>query len=192
MFTPDDFTLPFNRDSLEPFISKKAIDIHYDKHLGGYINNLNNLIKDTDYKNMYLYEIIRQSAKKDDTAIFNNAAQIYNHDFFFKNLSAKKSTKIPKIISDAFGGEEKFKSEFKSAAMSVFGSGWVWLVQTRETFSIITTSNAGCPIVMDVVPVLALDVWEHSYYVDYQNRRGDYIDAFLDNLVDWEKIEKRL
>ncbi len=195
MFFPDEFPVAFNFASMRPYLSEKALDYHYNKHFAGYIDNLNKLIKDTDYEHLYLYEIIKKSAQNNDVKIFNNAAQTYNHDFFFKNLkSPDKKMDVPSVIANAFGGADNFKSEFKNAAMSVFGSGWTWLVKRGDKFEIISTKNADCPMTMgdDVMPIMVIDVWEHAYYLDYQNRRAEYIDMIMDNLIDWQKIEKKL
>ncbi|MCL2017911.1 MAG: superoxide dismutase [Alphaproteobacteria bacterium] len=180
MFTLDQFPLHFVRDSLEPYISATAIDYHYDKHLGGYISNLNTLIKGTEFENASLEYIVKNS----DGKIFNNAAQIFNHVFFFNGLK-NSGDGIPTEIESAF---KDFKSEFKTAALSVFGSGWVWLIDDDGTLKIITTANADSPIKHGQKPLMTLDVWEHAYYLDYQNRRGDFCDAFLDHLVNWEFV----
>lgn len=191
MFALDQFPLPFVRDSLEPYISVRTIDFHYDKHLDGYINNLNALIKGTEFADAQLEHIIKNS----DGKIFNNAAQIFNHVFFF-NCLKNSDGPIPSRVTDAF---KDFKSEFKAAALSVFGSGWAWLIDNPPspgisgaasggTLEIITTANADTPIRHGQKPLLTLDVWEHAYYLDYQNRRGDFCDAFLDHLVNWDVV----
>jgi len=180
MFSLDQFPLPFARDSLEPYMSEKTIGFHYDKHLGGYINNLNAL----DAKGATLEEIVKNS----DGKIFNNAAQIWNHVFFFAGLK-NSGGGVPSEIASAFGD---FKAEFKAAAMSVFGSGWAWLVDDGGKISIITTANADTPTRHGMRPLLTLDVWEHAYYLDYQNRRADFIDAFLDHLINWEFVLNNL
>jgi Fe-Mn family superoxide dismutase len=160
------------------------MDFHYEKHLGGYISNLNALIKGTGMDGMSLENIIQNSEGK----IFNNAAQVFNHVFFFaglKNGGEEAPIKITDQIKD-------FKSEFKAAALSVFGSGWAWLIENDGKLEIITTLNADTPIRHGQKPLLALDVWEHAYYLDYQNRRGDFCDMFLDHLVNWEIVLERL
>lgn len=179
MFTLDQFPLPFARDSLEPYISVRTIDFHYDKHLGGYIDNLNALIKGTEFENAPLEHIVKNS----DGKIFNNAAQVLNHVFFFAGLkNSSGQIPIPQAIT------QNFKSAFKAAALSVFGSGWVWLVDEKGALDIMTTANADTPIIHGRKPLLALDVWEHAYYLDYQNRRGDFCDAFLEHLVNWDFV----
>ncbi|MDR0449112.1 MAG: superoxide dismutase [Rickettsiales bacterium] len=184
MFSLNQFPLPFARGSLEPYISERTIGFHYDKHLGGYIDNLNALIKSTQFENAPLGQIIKES----DGKVFNNAAQIFNHVFFFAGLS-NSDEKIPAEISSAF---KDFKSEFKAAALSVFGSGWVWLADNRGALEIMTTANADTPMTRGRKPLLALDVWEHAYYLDYQNRRGDFCDAFLDHIVNWKFVLSNL
>jgi len=178
MFALDQFPLPFARDSLEPYISARAVGFHYDKHLGAYISNLNELVKGTGLEGMELQHIVRDS----DGKIFDNAAQILNHAFFFAGLK-NSGGQVPAEIAGAF---KDFKAEFKAAALSVFGSGWAWLVEEGGKLLITTTANADTPVRHGQKPLLTLDVWEHAYYLDYQNRRGDFIDAFLDHLVDWE------
>ncbi len=193
MFSLNEFPLPFNSVALEPYISQETIDFHHGKHLATYIKNLNDLYQGTQYENLPLNDIIIQTAK-DDTAkkIFNNAAQVYNHNFFFHCLSNEKFP-IPSEITEAFESAENFYSQFKSVATSIFGSGWAWLVQEKDgTLKIISTANADTPIAHNLKPILTIDVWEHSYYLDYQNRRADYIDTVLKNLINWEFVKENL
>lgn len=193
MFSLNEFPLPFNSVALEPYISQETIDFHHGKHLATYIKNLNDLYHGTQYENLPLNDIIIQTAK-DDTAkkIFNNAAQVYNHNFFFHCLSNEKFP-IPSEITEAFESAENFYSQFKSVATSIFGSGWAWLVQEKDgTLKIISTANADTPIAHNLKPILTIDVWEHSYYLDYQNRRADYIDTVLKNLINWEFVKENL
>jgi len=193
MFSLNEFPLPFNSVALEPYISQETIDFHHGKHLATYIKNLNDLYHGTQYENLPLNDIIIQTAK-DDTAkkIFNNAAQVYNHNFFFHCLSNEKFP-IPSEITEVFESAENFYSQFKSVATSIFGSGWAWLVQEKDgTLKIISTANADTPIAHNLKPILTIDVWEHSYYLDYQNRRADYIDTVLKNLINWEFVKENL
>lgn len=194
MFSLHNFPLNFQRDSLSPYISKESIDFHYDKHFNNYINTLNSLIKDTEFENLSLEEIIKKSEQNINTKkIFNNAAQVYNHNFFFNCLSKNSESKIPIEIINFFKSKENFLAEFKKNAIELFGSGWVWLVQKEDkTFEILKTYNAESPITKNLKPVLTLDVWEHSYYLDYQNRRSDYIDSFLSNCINWNFVKNNI
>ena len=189
MFNLNDYPLPFRETELEPYMSAETIKFHYGKHLAAYIANLNKLIADTKYANMDLREIIVNSAgAATDEKIFNNAAQIFNHEFFF-NCLGRGNNAVPDIISDAFGDVAEFKEKFKAIANSVFGSGWVWLTHDNANgFEIIATKNADTPIVHGTKPVLTLDLWEHAYYLDFQNRRADFIDTFLESLIDWKFV----
>jgi len=181
--------LPYDPRALEPYISAGTMSFHHGKHHQAYVNKANELIKGTAYESEYLLQIMRGSMNK-EVAIFNNVAQIYNHDFFWKSMKPGGGSKPGKIMADkidiAFGSYEKFYEEFSVAALSLFGSGWVWLVREGATLKIMKTSNADNPLVHDIRPLIALDVWEHAYYLDYQNKRADFIKAFLDHLVNWD------
>lgn len=193
MFTLSQFPLPYDAGALSPSISRETMNYHHGKHVATYINNLNDLIAGTDYENMPLTEIIQVSATRDnDKKIFNNAAQVYNHNFFFQGMSPNGGGAMPTEIAEAFGGADAFREEFKKAATGVFGSGWTWVVRDGATYKIITTANADTPIAHGMQPLLTLDVWEHAYYLDYQNRRADFIDAFLDNLVNWDFVRENM
>lgn len=193
MFTLAQYPLPYATDALAPYISQETIETHYGKHVATYIDNLNKLIQDTPYETVSLTQIIQDTAgRPDQQKIFNNAAQVYNHDFFFRGMCPKCTAEIPQEIIDSFGSAENFKQQFKSAATSLFGSGYTWLVRDGETLKIINTGNADTPIAYDMTPILNLDVWEHAYYLDYKNRRADFIDSFLDNLVNWEFVAQNL
>ncbi len=193
MFTLAQYPLPYATDALAPYISQETIETHYGKHVATYIDNLNKLIQDTPYETVSLTQIIQDTAgRPDQQKIFNNAAQVYNHDFFFRGMCPKCTAEIPQEIIDSFGSAENFKQQFKSAATSLFGSGYTWLVRDGETLKIINTGNADTPIAHDMTPILNLDVWEHAYYLDYKNRRADFIDSFLDNLVNWEFVAQNL
>ena len=193
MFALTQFPLPYAPDALMPYISADTISTHHGKHVATYIKNLNELINDTEYEGMPLDEIIIKS-KKDENAqkIFNNAAQVYNHDFFFHGMCPNCNADVPQEIAQAFGSVENFKEQFKLSATSLFGSGYTWLVRDGDELKIINMQNADTPIAHNMKPILTLDVWEHSYYLDYKNRRADFVDAFLDNLVDWNFVAENL
>lgn len=183
--------LPYAHNALEPIISEKTIAFHYGKHHQTYVNNLNGLVGGTEFENADLDTIV----KKSEGPIFNNAAQIWNHNFYFLSLTPNKGSKpeakIAAAIDAAFGSFDTFKDEFGKAAVSVFGSGWAWLVKDAEgKLSIVKESNAGNPMTRGLVPILTFDVWEHAYYIDYQNRRADYVAALWD-LVDWDVVSAR-
>ncbi len=193
MFDLENFPLNYDKDALEPYISKNTLDFHYDKHLATYITNLNNLIKDSKFSEFSLKKIIIESSQKNENAsIFNNASQVFNHDFFFKSLSLNSSVDFPNQLLVSFNSKQHFIDEFKKVANSLFGSGWVWLVKEAGDYKIVKTSNADNPIAHNQTPLLTLDLWEHSYYLDYQNRRADYIDAFLNHLINWEFVQSNL
>jgi superoxide dismutase, Fe-Mn family len=184
--------LPYDPAALEPVISSKTIEFHYGKHHQAYVNNLNNLIPGTPFENAGLEEIIRKA----EGTVFNNAAQVWNHTFYWEGFSAKRNTssqgKILNSIVRDFGSFDEFKAKFSDAAAKLFGSGWAWLVADAQgKLSIIQTGNAGNPLRDGFKPLLTCDVWEHAYYLDYQNRRPDYISGFW-SLVDWDVIGSRL
>ncbi len=185
--------LPYTNNDLEPVIGAGTIDFHYGKHHLAYVNNLNNLIKGTTFENMTLEEIILKS----DGAIFNNAAQVWNHTFYFHSFKkAVTGFEAPKgalavAIETEWGSFENFKKEFNAAALSLFGSGWAWLVKdSAGKLSIVKESNAGNPLTKGLTPILTFDVWEHAYYLDYQNRRADYL-AALWAIIDWDVVSVR-
>ena len=184
--------LPWKKDALSPIISEETIDYHYGKHHQAYINNLNNLIKDTEYENLSLEEIIK-AAKG---GVFNNAAQVWNHTFYWESLmpnaSEKPEGELLTAIEGRFGSFEEFKAQFTQAATTLFGSGWAWLVINQEgKLEIIQTSNAETPIAKGLKPLLTCDVWEHAYYVDYRNKRPDYIANFF-KVINWKKVAERM
>ncbi len=193
MFALTQFPLPYPTDALTPYISAETLETHHGKHVATYINNLNKLIENTPYEDFSLIDIIKNSAtNSDDKKIFDNAAQIYNHDFFFQGMCPKCNTEIPREIIEKFGSVENFANQFKTAATSLFGSGYTWLVRDGENLKIINTTNADTPIAHNMKPILTLDVWEHSYYLDYKNKRADFVDNFLNNLVDWNFVAENL
>ena len=183
--------LPYAHDALEPIITKETIAYHYGKHHLTYVNNLNGLVGGTEFENSDLDTIV----KKSDGPIFNNAAQIWNHNFYFLSLTpnkgSKPSEKLAKAIDATFGSLDAFKEEFGKAAITVFGAGWAWLVKDADgKLSIVKESNAGNPMTRGLVPLLTFDVWEHAYYIDYRNRRADYVAALWD-LVNWDAVSER-
>lgn len=183
--------LPYPADALEPYMSAKTFSFHHDKHHATYVTNLNNLIKDTELADKSLEEIVTTSFKDPAKAgIFNNAAQVWNHTFFWHSMKpggggAPTGAIADKINAD-FGSYDKFKEDFKTAASTQFGSGWAWLVLDNGTLKVTKTPNAENPVVHGQTPLLTLDVWEHAYYLDYQNKRPDFIATYLDNLVNWD------
>lgn len=181
--------LPYEMDALEPVISRETVEYHYGKHHQAYVNNLNNLIKDTPMENLTLEEIILRSSG----AIFNNAAQVFNHTFYWNCLTpsskGKPSGKLAEAISQKWGSFEKFREEFSKAAVSLFGSGWVWLVKDEQgNLAIESTSNADTPILKGQKPLLTFDVWEHAYYIDYRNARANYVEKLWD-IINWDFVE---
>lgn len=183
--------LPYAQNELEPVISEKTISFHYGKHHQTYVNNLNNLIVGTEFENADLDTIV----KKADGAVFNNAAQIWNHNFYFLSLTSEKGTqpseKLLKAICTTWGSLEAFKEEFDKAAAGLFGSGWAWLVcDAQGRLSIEKESNAGNPLTRGLTPLLTFDVWEHAYYLDYQNRRADHVKALWE-IVNWNEVSRR-
>ncbi|HCB13583.1 MAG TPA: superoxide dismutase [Gammaproteobacteria bacterium] len=189
--------LPWPDDALNPHISANTIGFHYGKHHQGYVNNLNKLVTGTPMADQPLEAIITATAgKADQTAIFNNAAQVWNHTFYWNSLRPKGGGKpagalIEQIEKD-FGGFDTFKAEFTKAATSQFGSGWAWLVKDGDKLAITKTGNADTPFIHGKKPLLTIDVWEHAYYLDYQNRRADYIAAIMDHLINWEFAAQNL
>ena len=179
--------LPYAMDALAPTISKETLEYHYGKHHATYVTNLNNLIKGTEFENLSLVEIV----KKSSGGIFNNAAQVWNHTFYWNGLtpqgSGAPSGKVADAIAAKWGSFDKFKEEFTKSALGNFGSGWTWLVQKGDTLEIVNTSNAGTPLTTDATPLLTCDVWEHAYYIDYRNARAKYVEAFW-NLVNWDQV----
>lgn len=187
--------LPYELDGLEPVLSKETLEYHYGKHHAAYINNLNGLIEGTDFVNMPIEDIV---ARAEQGPLFNNAAQSYNHTFYWYGMAPKKSdTNLPtdqveQAINEAFGDFESFKTQFSEIAMKHFGSGWAWLLKNKDgRLEMKGMHDADTPIKDADTPLLALDVWEHAYYIDYRNKRPDYISAFW-QLIDWQFVEKQL
>ncbi|NLF44446.1 MAG: superoxide dismutase [Fe] [Syntrophomonadaceae bacterium] len=184
--------LPYSNDALEPVISKETIEYHYGKHHQTYVTNLNKLIVGTEFENLPLEEII----KKSSGGIFNNAAQVFNHTFYWNCLApqagGEPTGKLAEAINEAFGSFAQFKEKFSATAVGTFGSGWAWLVKNAAgKLEIISTSNAGTPMTEGKTALLTCDVWEHAYYIDYRNARAGYVDKFWD-LVNWDFVASNL
>jgi Superoxide dismutase len=182
--------LPYADNALETVISANTIGFHYGRHHKGYVDNLNKLIAGTEFADMTLEKIIAEtSGKADKTAIFNNAAQAWNHAFYWRSLKPKGGGEPPSVlkkkIEASFGTLDACKKELATAAMAQFGSGWVWLVLDGNKLKVVKTGNADSPLTKGMKPLLTIDVWEHAYYLDYQNRRADYVNAVLDKLINW-------
>lgn len=190
--------LPYAQDALEPYISARTMSFHYVKHHQAYVDTLNQLVAGTPWATgQTLEKIILESAgKTDKAALFNNAAQAWNHSFFWKSMKpgggGLPSGRLMDMIKKSFGGFDQFKTAFLTAAVTQFGSGWVWLVQDGDTLKILKTSNADTPIAHGQTVLLTCDVWEHSYYLDYQNRRKDFVQTFLEHLTNWEFAASQL
>jgi Fe-Mn family superoxide dismutase len=189
--------LPYPAHALEPHVSRRTMEYHHGKHHDTYVNNLNQLIEGKAYATMPLEEIIRKSAEKPgDRAIFNNAAQSWNHTEFWNSMrpdgGGEPRGEIAGLLRDTCGGYASFRQEFLDAAVGRFGSGWVWLVLDGARLAVLSTPNADTPLTSGKTPLLVCDVWEHAYYLDYQNRRKAFVEAFLDHLVNWERVALRL
>ncbi|BBK38324.1 superoxide dismutase [Allostella sp. ATCC 35155] len=189
--------LPYAPNALEPHMSANTFSFHHAKHHQAYVTNLNNLIKDTPLADKSLEDIIMATASDASKAgVFNNAAQVWNHTFFWNSMKPQgggaPSGDLAAKIDAAFGSLAKFKDEFKAAAVGQFGSGWAWLVLDGSDLKIVKTGNAGTPMTSGQKALLTVDVWEHAYYLDYQNRRPDFVQTFLDHLVNWDFAAKNL
>lgn len=189
--------LPYDLSALEPHISANTLSFHYGKHHQAYVNNLNTLTKDSALAQKSLEEVILEVAGKADKAgIFNNAAQVWNHTFYWHcmkpNGGGMPPSDILSLIVRDFGSFDAFKEQFKQAAISQFGSGWAWLVSDQGKLKISKTGNADLPMAHGEKALLTCDVWEHAYYLDYQNRRPDYVDTFLTHLVNWDFVVQNL
>jgi Fe-Mn family superoxide dismutase len=183
--------LPYALDALQPHLSKQTLEFHYGKHHQAYINNLNNLIPGTKFENASLEQIIREA----DGGIFNNGAQVWNHTFYFMSFSPngvrQPEGNLALAIESRFGSFDAFREQFTKAAVSLFGSGWAWLVKKEDkSLEILQESNAGNPLRKGLSPILTCDVWEHAYYLDYQNKRPEYLQAYW-NVLDWKVISER-
>ena len=189
--------LPFAEGALAPVISAQTIGVHYGKHHKAYVDNLNKLIAGTEFEGEALEAIIKATAgKPDKSGIFNNAAQTWNHTFYWNSLKpgggGAPGAAIAQKIDAAFGSHDKFKTEFANAAVTQFGSGWAWLVAEGGALKLIKTGNAENPLTKGQTPLLTIDVWEHAYYLDYQNRRPDHVNAVIDKLLNWDFAAENL
>lgn len=184
--------LPYEKNALAPYISQQTIEYHYGKHHNAYVINTNRLIEGTDLSDQDLETIIKKTSKDaSKTSIFNNAAQVWNHSFYWacmKPGGGPPSGTIAERIASDFGSYEKFAEQFKNAGMTQFGSGWAWLILRENHLDLMKTSNADTPLAHGLKPLLTVDVWEHAYYLDYQNRRADYLGSFLEHLINWEFV----
>lgn len=183
--------LPYAQDALEPVISKQTIEFHYGKHHQAYVTNLNKLVIGTEFENATLEEIV----KKSTGGIFNNGAQIWNHTFYWEsfkpNGGGEPTGELAEAINKSFGSFAEFKEKFTAAAATLFGAGWAWLVKNTDgNLQIVQESNAGNPLKNGLKPLLTCDVWEHAYYIDFQNRRPDYISGFW-SIINWDKVAER-
>jgi Fe-Mn family superoxide dismutase len=182
--------LPYLADALEPHVSAKTLGFHHGKHHKAYTDKLNAAIVGTDYEGLSLEDIIGASHEAGDTGIFNNAAQVWNHTFLWSSMSpaggGEPEGELAEAVNASFGDVAGFREQFKASAMGQFGSGWAWLVQKGGSLEIVSTGNAETPLTDGATPLLTLDVWEHAYYLDYQNKRDAYVDTFLDKLINWD------
>jgi len=189
--------LPYAQDALAPVISAQTLSFHYGKHHKAYVDNLNKLVAGTDLSETPLENLIKAVAgKPDKIGVFNNAAQIWNHTFFWNSLKpgggGAPTGAVAKGIDAAFGSFDNFKKEFANAAMTQFGSGWAWLVADKGQLKLVKTPNAETPLTTGQTALLTIDVWEHAYYLDYQNRRADFVAAVIDKLLNWEFANSNL
>jgi Fe-Mn family superoxide dismutase len=189
--------LPYAENALDPVISAKTIGFHHGKHHKGYVDNLNKLVAGTEFADLPLEKIITlTTGKADKTAIFNNAAQTWNHTFYWGSLKPKGGGKPPAVLQQkieaSFGAVDACKKELAAAAMSLFGSGWAWLVADGDKLKVVKTGDADVPMTTGVKLLLTIDVWEHAYYLDYQNRRADHVNAVLDKLINWDFAAENL
>ncbi|MGP1253348.1 MAG: superoxide dismutase [Kiloniellales bacterium] len=185
--------LPYAKDALEPHYSAKTLEFHHGKHHNAYITKTNELIAGTDLEGKSVEEVIAAAKSKGDKMLFNQSAQIWNHTFFWHGMKpgggGAPSGAVGEAIDKAFGSYADFISQFKAKAAGNFGSGWTWLVKTGDGVEIVNTDDADTPLAHDgMTPLLTVDVWEHAYYLDYQNRRPDYVQSFFDNLVNWDFV----
>lgn len=190
--------LPYAKDALAPHISAKTLDFHYGKHHAGYVEKLNELIAETELAKDKLEDIIKKTSNAPSkSAIFNNAAQAWSHTFYWQSMKPNggggaRSGAIAEKLKSDLGCYDKFVEEFKTAGVSQFGSGWAWLVLKEGKLEVMKTSNADTPIAHGLKPLLTVDVWEHAYYLDYQNRRADYLDMYIKNLINWDFVNSLL
>jgi len=184
--------LPYSYDALEPFMSRETLEFHHDKHHQAYVTAGNNLLSDSDLADKSLEEIVKSSHGK-NLPLFNNAGQHYNHQLFWQWMKKdgggnKLPGQLEKIFASDLGGYDKFRADFIAAGVGQFGSGWAWLALVGDRFQVMKTPNGENPLVHGGVPILGVDVWEHSYYIDYRNARPKYLEAFIDNLINWDFV----
>lgn len=189
--------LPYDYNALEPYLSKSTLEFHHDKHHAAYVSKFNQAVEGTDWEQMPIEKVIQAIAQKpDQAAVFNNAAQAWNHTFYWHSMKpgggGMPSGALMQKIEADLGSFEKFVAAFKDAGATQFGSGWAWLVLDNGTLKVTKTPNAENPLSQGQVPLLTMDVWEHAYYLDYQNKRPDYIGTFLDKLVNWDFVAQNL
>lgn len=189
--------LPYAENALMPVISTNTMSFHYGKHHQAYVDNLNNLAKGTDYENASLETIINETAgKSDKVGLFDNAAQIWNHSFYWSSMKpaggGKPTGRLAQMIEASFGSFDNFRKELATATVSQFGSGWGWLVQDGGVLKVVKTPNAEVPFTKGQKPLLTIDVWEHAYYLDHQNKRAEYVDAVIDKLLNWDFAAQNL
>jgi len=189
--------LPYAENALEPYLSARTLSFHYGQHHRAYVETTNRLVAGTALAGKPLADIIAKTRdRKESAAIFNNAAQVYNHEVFWNSMApgggGPPQGAVAEMINSAFGGYEQFGRAFAEAAGTWFGSGWIWLVADEGALKILCTANADTPAGRDLTPLLTLDLWEHAYYLDYQNRRREYIDAFLGHLINWKRAAELL
>lgn len=186
--------LPFNKNDFKPHFSSETFDYHHEKHHNAYVTNLNKLLENNQDMHNEDLETIIKTSKNSNAAIFNNAAQVWNHSFFWYSIKpgggGKATGKILLQIEKDFGSYTNFENEFKQAAISQFGSGWAWLVYNNGKLQIVKTSNANTPVTDGMRPILNCDVWEHAYYIDYRNKRPDYLDIFMKHMINWDFANK--
>jgi len=186
--------LPYSKSALEPHISERTVSFHYDKHHAGYVKKLNDAVKDSPLAQQSLEDII---TGKPAQGTYNSAAQVWNHDLYWRSLTpdtTRPSADLSELIDNAFKSKREFEEKLKTAALGEFGSGWAWVLFDPDSseLKIETTTDAVCPLGSGKTPLLTVDVWEHAYYLDYQNDRGDYLEHLISNLLDWESASKRL
>lgn len=190
------FQLPYEKNVFEGYLSSETLDFHYGKHHRAYFDNLVKLIDKTDLEKMTLEEIIRESFDQPNLKlVFNNAAQVFNHNFYWNSLTPNKKDPSDFLISRIekyFDSMDLFKEKLKNKALAQFGSGWAWVVLEGEKIRVVATSNANNPLTQNQIPLICLDVWEHAYYIDYRNKRGDYLDNLIENLINWDFFENNL
>ncbi|SFK22683.1 superoxide dismutase [Methylocapsa palsarum] len=186
--------LPYAYESLQPYLSKETLEYHHDKHHATYVTNANNLLKDSGLEGKSLEDVVKDTFGK-NVPLFNNAAQHYNHSEYWKSIKPNGGGNIPgeleKALIDSFGSVDKAKADLVAAGTTQFGSGWAWLAVKDGKIAVSKTGNADNPLVQGATPILTVDVWEHTYYIDYRNRRPDYLKAFVDHLVNWEYVAEK-